>query len=107
MDDDPRRARKRSKIVHGSGDVEITWEELCMFESYVQNCCRIFTYINEDNKKINDMIDDSLIMKDVEEKLKDIVIGAYEKWKKTSISSNKLKLTRQIRAKASIEFIPE
>ena len=97
---------KRSKIVHGSGDIELSWEELYTFENYVQDCCKIFTYIKEDNMKINDVIDDSLLIKDVEDKLNQMVINAYEAWKKTSISNNLESLTRQSKAKMSIEMIP-
>lgn len=98
---------KRNQIVHGRGDIKIEWDELYRFEGYLQDCCRIFIYLEENREDIIKMLDESLLIDSISKDLSEKVINAYSSWSQSGFRELHIPLPRQTKAQMSIEFIPK
>ncbi|MEM3616647.1 MAG: HEPN domain-containing protein [Candidatus Bathyarchaeia archaeon] len=71
---------KRSKIVHGVENVDVSWDEVNKLERYLRDCLRVFLFLDKGKDEILDMLDDCLIEERICSKLKETIITAYKRW---------------------------
>ena len=98
---------KRNHIVHGDTEINIEWKEFYEFESYVQDCCRIYLYLNMKRRDVLNMLDESIIHDAAKNELEKIIQLAYEKWKESKFNKFELPMPRQTKAQFSLVFIPK
>lgn len=95
--------KKRNKIVHGSPNISISFEELYEFEEYLRMSCRLFIYLNEPRDEFLKLIDNSLLDNEKRKTLNKKVINSFKKWEKSKLNKIKILLPRQTTARMSLK----
>lgn len=73
---------KRSRVVHGVTEADLSWDEVFELERYVRDCLRILIHLDMGKDDIIDKLDTSLYDDGVKPELQRLATEAYEKWKR-------------------------
>jgi len=72
--------RKRSKVVHGTEDVNLDYSEIICFQEYVREAIKIFLYLKKSKDELLGLLDQSVVDNKKLEQFNEVVDEAINKW---------------------------